>query len=63
MQVMRTRKKYTLKKLGKRLGFTKQYMWDIEDGRKTLSYKMAYKISKVLETSPDDLFLDDYKRK
>ena len=60
---MRTRKNYTLKKLGKRLGFTKQYMWDIEDGRKTLSYKMAYKISKVLETSPDDLFLDDYKRK
>lgn len=63
LQVVRTKKKYTLKKLGRRLGITKQYVWDIEDGRKTLSYKMAFKMSKILESTPDEIFLKDYKRK
>ena len=60
---MRDRKKYTLKKMGMRLGITKQYVWDLEDGRKTLSYKMAFKISKILDSTPDDIFLKDHKRK
>ena len=63
LQLARTKKKYTLKKMGMRLGITKQYVWDLEDGRKTLSYKMAYKMSKILDSTPDEIFLKDHKRK
>lgn len=49
--------------LGSKLGKSKQYMWDIEAGRRTLSYKLAFKISKILGATPDELFLEDTKRK
>lgn len=54
---------YSQKKLAQKLGISKQYMWGIEIGEKTLSYKMAYKLSKVLKSTPDDIFLDDFKKK
>ena len=60
---LRIRKGYTLVKLAKKLGITKQYLWDIEDGRRNLSYKMAYNISKILECSPDEIFLEDEKNR
>jgi len=60
---LRNKKKCTLETLGKAAGITKQYVWDIEYGRKKLSYFMAYKFSQTLETTPDDLFLEDHKKK
>ncbi len=54
---------YSQKKLAQKLGISNQYMWGIENGEKTLSYKMAYKLSKVLKSTPDDIFLDDFKKK
>ncbi len=57
---LRVKKGYTLEGLAKRLGITKQYLWDLEDGRRILSYKMAYKISVILDTTPDLLFLEDH---
>lgn len=63
LQALRTKKGYTLKILAKKLDVSKQYLWDIEDGRRTLSYKVAYKISSILETNPDTIFLEDHKRK
>lgn len=62
MQEIRIKENYTINKISALLGFSSQYIWDIEDGRKTLSYKMAYKISKILDSTPDDLFLNDHKK-
>ena len=63
LQAKRTKKGYTLSILAQKLGVSKQYLWDIEDGRRTLSYKMACKIGEILEEAPDEIFLDDHKRK
>ncbi len=63
MSKQRIKKGYTLESLGHKLGLTKQYLWDIEDGRRTLTYKLAYRISVLLDTTPDKLFLEDNKRK
>lgn len=63
LYALRTKKGYTLKTLSEKLGISKQYLWDIEDGRRTLSYMMAFKISNLLDTTPDDIFLKDHKRK
>lgn len=54
--------RYSLKVLASKVGISKQYLWDIEDGRKILSYKMAYKLSKILEVKPDEIFLEDHKK-
>jgi len=63
LQAVRTNRRYTLKSLSKKLGVSKQYLWDIEDGRRVLSYKMAYKISEILDVDADIIFLEDHKRK
>lgn len=63
MTKLRKEKGYTLESLAKKVGISKQYMWDIEEGRKVLSYKMAFLISRALDTKPDELFLKDHKRK
>jgi len=62
LQALRVKRGYTLKTLAQKLGISKQYLWDIEDGRRTLSYKMAYRISIILEECTDKIFLDDHKR-
>ncbi len=60
---LRKEHEYTLEMLAKKLGVTKQYLWDIEDGRRTLSYTMAYRISMIFGMTPDEIFLEDYREK
>lgn len=59
---IRKEKGITQEELANAVGVSKQFIWDIEDGRRNLSYKLVFKISNVLETTPDKLFLDDYKK-
>ena len=59
---IRKEKGYTQKELANIIGVSKQYIWDIENGRREISYKLAFMISEVLETKPDVLFFEDYKK-
>lgn len=63
MQKARERKGLTLEVLAKKLGVSKQYVWDLENKRRVLSYKMAYRIAEILDSKPTDLFLEKNKRK
>lgn len=63
LEEIRKSKKVTLQSLADSAGVTKQYMWDLEKGRRVLSYYMAYKIAIHLGTTPDELFLEDSKKK
>lgn len=63
LEKFRRKHNITQKELGKRLNVSKQYIWDIEDGRRTLSYKTAFNIARVLGERPDVIFLDDFKNK
>lgn len=47
--------------VAKELGISKTFYWQIENGKRTLTYKMAVKISKFFKTKPDSLFLEDFK--
>ncbi len=51
----------TILYMSEQLGISKTFYWQIENGKRTLTYRMAYKISKVLKTKPDALFYDDFK--
>lgn len=58
----RIEKGFTHKIMAELLGISKPYYCQIENGKRTLSYEMAYKISKILDTKPDELFYDHFKK-
>lgn len=43
------------------LKISKSYYCQIENNKRKLTYDIAYKISKILNTTPDKLFYKDYE--
>jgi len=54
---------YTHQVMANLLGISKSYYCQLENGKRTLSYKMAYDISKILNIKPDELFYDTEEQK
>ncbi|HNZ08639.1 MAG TPA: helix-turn-helix transcriptional regulator [Bacillota bacterium] len=46
----------TLVEYGGLIGRTKQYMYLLEKGKIKLSYEMAVRLAKALDTTPDRMF-------
>ena len=44
-----------------KLGISKPFYWQIENGKRNLSYKMAIKIASIFNMKPDDIFYKDFK--
>jgi len=61
LEEIRNKNNKSYLEMSKILGISKTYYWQLEKGKRNLSYKMAYKIAKILKTKPDSLFYDDYK--
>ncbi len=59
----RQNKGYTTSYMAERLGISKPFYSQLENDRRTLSYKMAVKIAEVLKTKPDKLFYDYFKER
>lgn len=51
----------TIREVGAKLGISRSMYGHIETGEKRLSYKTAVAIAKIFKTTPDALFLEDYK--
>lgn len=45
------------------LNISKTFYWQLENNKRTLSYNMAIKIANVFRLEPDDIFLEEYKKK
>ena len=45
------------------LGISELFYSQLENDRRTLSYKMAIKIADALKTNPDKLFYDYFKER
>ncbi|ABC61305.1 repressor protein [Geobacillus phage GBSV1] len=58
-KLISTRKKegMTLQEVADKVGISKPYYWQIEQGKRGLSYEMAVKIARVFNKRPDDIFL------
>lgn len=63
LRKLRINNSYTYKQIADFLNVSKSYYWQIENGKRNLSYKMAFKISKIFNIKPDEIFYDDVKRK
>ena len=59
----RQKKGYTTTYMTQELGISKPFYSQLENDRRTLSYKMAIKIADVLKTKPDKLFYDYFKER
>lgn len=59
----RLEKGYTHKAMAEMLNISKSYYCQLENGNRTLSYMLAYKIANILDTKPDDLFFDTVNQK
>ena len=47
--------------MGDLLGISKTFYWQIENGKRRLSYERAIKIAKIFKMTPDELFYNDVK--
>ena len=63
LQNLRKANNMSYESVAKEAGICKAYYWQIENGKRRLSYKMAVKIAKVFGLKPDDIFYKDFKNK
>lgn len=54
---IRKKEGMTLQDVADKVGISKPYYWQIEQGKRGLSYEMAVKIAGVFNKKPDDIFL------
>lgn len=63
LKELRKSKKLTHQTMANILNISKPFYWQLENGKRRLSYDMAVKISKILDTKPDDLFYQEFIEK
>ncbi|WP_366937351.1 helix-turn-helix transcriptional regulator [Alicyclobacillus sp.] len=59
LRQMREERGLTLQQVADAVGISKPYLWQIENGKRGLSYALAVKIASVFGTNPDEVFLAD----
>jgi putative transcriptional regulator len=57
LKKIREQHNMSLQKVADLIGVTKPYYWQIENGKRRLTYDLAVKISSVFNLTPDDIFL------
>lgn len=62
LQKLRLEKKYKPKDMAKWLFISTAQYYRIENGYCKLTYEMAVKIAMILDTTPDKLFLVEFKK-
>ncbi|MGE7546069.1 helix-turn-helix transcriptional regulator [Sporosarcina newyorkensis] len=57
LQSVRNKLGFSYQDMATKLGISFQAYWMIENGKRGLSYEMAVKIAKILDKTPDEIFL------
>jgi len=63
LKALRLKERYTHQDMANLLGISKAFYWQIENRKRTLSYKMAVKIASIFHKKPDEIFYDEFKNK
>jgi len=63
LKQLRHKKGYTTKMMSEMLGISKAFYCQLENNKRTLSYKMAIRIATIFKMKPDALFYDDFKER
>lgn len=55
----RLNKGYSCEMMARKLGISKTYYWQIEQGKRRITYELAVKMAEVFNTTPDTLLYED----
>ncbi|MGE7901995.1 helix-turn-helix domain-containing protein [Bacillus paramycoides] len=58
LKEIRVVNKMSLQNVADSIGVSKPYYWQIENGKRRLTYDLAVRISGVFNLTPDDIFLE-----
>lgn len=61
LKEIRRKKNLSYQDMADQLNISKTFYWQIENGKRRLSYSMAVKISDIFYLTPDDIFYADFK--
>ena len=62
LKKIRKQNKFTCEYMADHLHISKLFYWQIENGKRRLSYKMAVRIAKVFNLKPDDIFYEEFRK-
>lgn len=62
LKELRKKKKYTTQIMAEKIGISKPFYCQIENGTRRLSYRMAVEIAAIFHKKPDYLFYEDQKQ-
>lgn len=60
LKELRSENKLTTQNMADKLGISKPFYSQIENGVRRLSYDMAVRIAKIFDVKPDTIFYDDH---
>ncbi len=60
LQLIRNNKNISYKNMAEMLGVSKTYYWQIENGKRRITYEFAKKIASIFNLKPDDIFYEEF---
>lgn len=61
LEEYRKKYNYSCQDMADKLNISKSFYWQIEKGKRRLSYAIACKIAEIFKVKPDTIFYEDYK--
>ncbi len=55
----RLNKGYSCETMSRKLGICKTYYWQIEQGKRRITYDLAIKMAEIFKSTPDTLLYED----
>ena len=60
---IRKQHKFSNQYMANELKISKPFYWQLEHQQRRLSYDMAFKIAKIFDLRPDDIFYEEFEKK
>ena len=60
LQLIRNNNNISYKNMAEMLGVSKTYYWQIENGKRRLTYEFAKRIASIFNLKPDDIFYEEF---
>ncbi len=60
LQLIRNNKNISYKNMAEMLGVSKTYYWQIENGKRRITYEFAKRIASIFNLKPDDIFYEEF---
>lgn len=60
---IRKEKNFSCQYMANQLKISKPFYWQLEHEQRRLSYDMAFRIARIFDLKPDDIFYEEFEKK